>query len=150
MTETLVAGQNTVWGSPWCAVELPGAALVALPLGPDGRAVLGQPLGSGRGSVGLDLAGLPAAVTTVMVTALDGVAATAELLDGRGVGVVRFVPAPVGPGAAVAVVELYRRGDGWKVRALGRAYGGGPAAVEALHGVPVGPVAPAAPAPPPP
>ncbi|MBT2213848.1 TerD family protein [Actinomadura sp. NEAU-AAG7] len=65
-----------------------------------------------------------------------------------GQGTVAFEPPPLVDGETVAVLlELYRRGDGWKVRAVGQGWASGLAGLAADYGVTVDDPGPAAPAP---
>ncbi len=61
---------------------------------------------------------------SVAVTGLDGTA------------IARFVITGLDSESAVTAVELYRRGDAWKIRAVGQGYAGGLAAMLADQGLP--------------
>ncbi len=119
--------------------------------------------GRGRGDVvQVDTRALPPDVTAVAVTAsLDG--SGPPTFAGAGplvatVGPLTFEMAGLSTESAVVCVEVYRRGEQWKVRAVGQGYADGLAGLAREFGVDVDaepapqpapdPPAPAAPAPP--
>ncbi|MEE4590390.1 CAP domain-containing protein [Streptomyces sp. DSM 41524] len=97
----------------------PGAARVTLVISP---ADPGTPLGR-----------LPAPVLSV--------------LDERGSPLARFAPPRPSQETVLLLAEIYRRGDGWKVRAIGQGYADGLAGVARDFGVDVADDGAAAPAP---
>ncbi|WP_031506830.1 TerD family protein [Streptomyces megasporus] len=108
-------------------------------------------------TITVDTAAVPADVQKVVVTAsLDapgatfaGTEPTATVRDAvSGAVVATFTPPRLGPETALVVVEIYRRGDAWKVRAVGQGYANGLAGIATDFGVTVEePAAPAAPTP---
>ncbi|MFI1754035.1 CAP domain-containing protein [Streptomyces sp. NPDC020571] len=62
---------------------------------------------------------------------------TAHVTDARGRAVTRFTPARAGQETVLLLVEFYRRGEGWKVRALGQGYADGLAGLARDFGVEV-------------
>ncbi|HEX5568694.1 MAG TPA: TerD family protein, partial [Streptomyces sp.] len=113
-----------------------------------------QPSGPGvtHGSAGgsdtitVDTAAVPADIEKVVVTAsLDtpgatfaGTEPTATVRDAvSGAVVATFTPPRLGPETALVVVEVYRRGGGWKVRAVGQGYANGLAGIATDFGVTV-------------
>ena len=102
--------------------------------------------------VRVDTRALPADVATVAVTAsLDGsgpptFAAAGPLV--ATVGPLTFEMAGLSTESAVVCVEIYRRGEQWKVRAVGQGYDDGLAGIASAFGVDVD--AEPEPAPPPP
>lgn len=168
MTTTLVKGQNIPWPDPMVTVQVhhPGD-VSALLLGTDGRvrdsadlAFYNQPCaGAATWSAGppqsvhVDLgAADPHVVTVLVVVSTDPLAPTLgrqpspriDLSGGAGV-VATFVPTGLSTERALVVCEVYRRGDGWKVRAVGQGYDGGLAEAIRVHGVQVDDPAPASP-----
>lgn len=87
--------------------------------------------------IAVDLDALPAAVHRVSVllalpsgigglTAFGAAAAPAVRVTGLdGTGIVRYTITGLGAESAVVAVELYRRQDAWKVRAVGQGYADG-------------------------
>ncbi|MEU4985452.1 CAP domain-containing protein [Streptomyces sp. NPDC021969] len=71
---------------------------------------------------------------------------TVRVTDARGRAVARFTPARPGRETVLLVVEFYRRGEGWKVRALGQGYADGLAGLARDFGVEVTDDAPPEPA----
>ncbi|MDT9593932.1 hypothetical protein RDV89_12695 [Nocardioides zeae] len=143
----LVPGQNVPWPHPGCRVEAPGRRMAVLALGADDRALTPDGLLWSLGDVRLALTAVPDTCARLVVLGLDPGALRLQVHPGAGTGadagaVVTFDLQPEADGAAaspggetvVALVELYRRGSGWKLRAVGRAYGSA-ADVERLHGV---------------
>ena len=135
----------------------------ALLLGPDGRVrgdrdfvFFNQPVGDGvtlhhgRGvgdTVRIDLAGVPADVGTVAVTAsLDGSGPATFAHAGAvtaAVGPMTFEITGLSTESAVVCVEVYRRQGGWRVRAVGQGYDDGLAGIAAAYGVQLDDGAPA-------
>ncbi|KAF0849398.1 TerD family protein [Nocardia caishijiensis] len=60
---------------------------------------------------------------------------TASLAE-NGVPAAEFVIAPTAGESSLICLEVYRRGTGWKLRALGQGYAGGAAQLLSTHGVP--------------
>lgn len=120
-------------------------------------------------TITVETGAVPAEIAKVVVTAsLDsgatfaGTVPTATVRDAETNAVLAtFTPPQLGTETALLVVELYRRGDAWKVRAVGQGYANGlggiasdfgvnveepaPAAAPAAPAAPPAPVAPAAP-----
>lgn len=135
-----------------CAVPVDVSALL---LGPDGRVrgdrdfvFFNQPVGDGVShhhgqghgdAVRVDLPAVPADVSTVAVTAsLDGTGPATFAQAGPltvTVGPMTFEIAGLRTESAVVCVEIYRRGDQWKVRAVGQGFDGGLADIAAEYGV---------------
>lgn len=174
MVVRLVNGQNLPWPDRLVAVEVQhGGDVSALLLTGQGRVRGGDDLapahrpgtGAVRWAAGpprqvrVDLAGVDAEIATVAVVVSTDPGApvlgaqpapVVRLLDGSGAQVAEFVPAGLTTERALVVVEVYRRGDGWKVRAVGQGYDGGLDQAITAHGAEVeGPPA-AAPLPLPP
>ncbi|MEW2520641.1 TerD family protein [Actinacidiphila alni] len=112
--------------------------------------------GSGPDTITVDTAAVPAGIEKIVVTAsLDGggpFAGTTPTATVRGADdgsvIATFTPTGLGPETALVVVEVYRRGGAWKVRAVGQGYADGLAGIATDFGVNVDePAAPAAPAP---
>ncbi|WNI14992.1 TerD family protein [Actinacidiphila sp. ITFR-21] len=129
---------------------------------PQGAGVAYRPGGgSAPDAIVVDTAAVPAGVDKVVVTAsLDGggafagVTPTAVVRGDDGAEIASFAPAGLGPETALVIVEVYRRGGGWKVRAIGQGYADGLAGIATDFGVHVDepaarPVAPPAAAVPP-
>ncbi|MBF6547127.1 AIM24 family protein [Nocardia brasiliensis] len=136
-----------------------GVDVSALLLGKDGRVrsdadfvFFNQPVGpgvtyrhgSGRGDmVDVQTSALPADVDTVVVTAsLDGsgpatFAGAGTLLStiGSDSGALTFPMDGLTTETAVVCVEIYRRGEAWKVRAVGQGYDNGLAGIATAFGV---------------
>lgn len=93
--------------------------------------------------ISFDLTAVPGEVERVVVAAsryggssfgeLDDVRIT--LADAAGEGLLRFAVDDAGSVAAVIFGELYRRGDGWKFRAVGQGYASGLAGLATDFGV---------------
>jgi uncharacterized protein (AIM24 family)/stress response protein SCP2 len=114
-----------------------------------------QPSGPGVGYrssgaadvISIDTARVPADVETIAITAsLDGTGPTtfatagtlrAELRDASGSPAVSFTPAKLTSEAGVVCMEVYRRGDAWKVRAVGQGYDDGLAGLATAFGIQV-------------
>ncbi|MFI5525598.1 TerD family protein [Streptomyces platensis] len=98
--------------------------------------------------IAVDLGALPAAVHRVSVllalpsgfgglTAFGAAAAPAVTVTGLdGTGLVRYTITGLGAESAVVAVELYRRQDAWKVRAVGQGYADGLPAMLRDQGLP--------------
>ncbi|MFE0367999.1 CAP domain-containing protein [Streptomyces tendae] len=69
-----------------------------------------------------------------------------HVADARGRAVARFTPGRPGQETVLLLVEFYRRGTGWKVRALGQGYADGLAGLARDFGVEVSDDAPSRPA----
>lgn len=106
----------------------------------------------------LDLDAVPGDVTAVLIAvSLTGTAdfgtvppPRAVLTAAGGAPVAEFTVPGLGPERAIIALEVYRRAERWKVRAVGQGYAGGLAALVAAHGIEVddpGEPEPAAPAP---
>jgi stress response protein SCP2 len=105
-------------------------------------------------TITVDTGAVPADVHKIVVTAsLDGSGAsfagtepTATVRDAATQGVIAtFTPPKLGAETALVVVEVYRRGDAWKVRAVGQGYANGLGGIATDFGVNVDePAAPAA------
>ncbi|HEY5833350.1 TerD family protein [Streptomyces sp.] len=116
--------------------------------------------GSAPDSIAVDTAAVPAGVEKIVVTAsIDGggaFAGTTPTATVRGADdgsvIATFTPAGLGPETALVVVEVYRRGGAWKVRAIGQGYANGLAGIATDFGVNVDEpaAAPAQPMTPPP
>ncbi|MFI6582361.1 TerD family protein [Embleya sp. NPDC050493] len=117
------------------------------PTGPGVRLREGAP---GRpAAVQVDTAAVPADVQIIVVTlSLDdgpgmpvtfgGTAApTATVRDASGEALVTFTPHGLGRETALVMLELYRRGGAWKVRAVGQGYANGLAGIATDFGVAV-------------
>ncbi|MBB1257143.1 TerD family protein, partial [Streptomyces sp. OF3] len=117
--------------------------------------------GGGADTITVDTSTVPSDVERIVVTAsLDapgatfaGVEPTGTVRDAdSGAVLASFTPPRLGPETALIVVEVYRRGGAWKVRAVGQGYADGLAGIATDFGVSIeepetAPVA--APAPPP-
>jgi len=127
------------------------------PSGPGVRLVPGL---SGPASLSIDLSQVPADISRVRaVITLDNpnstfgsaAAPVAQVAAGTGESLYSYRIDGLNNESIVVAIELYRRGDAWKVRAVGQGYAGGFAALVTDHGVSVNePTPPAAPTPPPP
>lgn len=155
---TLVPGQNTAWPHADLQVLAPEVDVVVFALGVDDRVLDPDALLRAVGGVRLHLPVVPAKAERLLVLGVGTTGAVdVTLADAAGAVV---ATAPVNETGLVALVEVYRRAGAWKVRAVARAYAGGAADVQRLHGVRVdgagldgtsGPAqAPVAPAYPPP
>ncbi|WP_208605880.1 TerD family protein [Streptomyces albus] len=116
--------------------------------------------GAAPDTITVDTGAVPAGIDKVVVTAsLDapgatfaGTEPTATVRNADdGAVLATFTPPRLGAETALVVVEVYRRGGAWKVRAVGQGYANGLAGIATDFGVSVEePAAPAAqPAPPP-
>jgi stress response protein SCP2 len=112
--------------------------------------------GAAPDAITVDTDTVPAGIEKIVVTAsLDGggafagttPTATVRNADDGSV-IATFAPAGLGPETALVVVEVYRRGGAWKVRAVGQGYANGLAGIATDFGVTVDePAAPQAQAP---
>ncbi len=113
--------------------------------------------GSAPDAIAVDTAAVPAGIEKIVVTAspdaagatFRGTEPTATVRGGDGAVAATFTPSGLGAETALVVVEIYRRGGGWKVRAVGQGYANGLAGIATDFGVSVDEPAdaPAAPAP---
>ncbi|MFC8534920.1 TerD family protein [Streptomyces sp. NPDC057249] len=119
--------------------------------------------GSAPDAVVVDTASVPAGIEKIVVTAspdaagqtFQGVEPTATVRNADdGAVIASFTPPRLGTETALVIMEVYRRGGAWKVRAVGQGYANGLAGIATDFGVTVEepPAAPAVttPAPPPP
>ncbi|WP_425556334.1 TerD family protein, partial [Kitasatospora nipponensis] len=112
---------------------------------PNGPGVTHRPAtGSMPDAITVDTWAVPADVAKVVITAsLDDPAATfagteptATVRDAdSGQVLVTFTPAKLGRETALVVVEVYRRGAEWKIRAVGQGYANGLAGIATDFGV---------------
>ncbi|MET7639015.1 TerD family protein [Streptomyces sp. NPDC005438] len=99
----------------------------------------------GADSITVDTSAVPAGVDRVVVTAsldggrsFQGLEPTAVARDaGSGTELARFTPPGLGPETALVVMEVYRRGGDWKLRAVGQGYAQGLAGIATDFGVDV-------------
>ncbi|EFC82489.1 CAP domain-containing protein [Parafrankia sp. EUN1f] len=157
----LVSGANTELSGTVISMELPGPFdLSALVLGPDGRvsgdrdmvfynqrSAPGVMLRATPGSpaIELDLGRLrPGAERVVLVASpADGVTPFGRLptpqatVSAAGRTVATLRPPPLGTQTVLQIAEIYRRGPGWKLRALGAGYADGLAGLARDFGVDV-------------
>ncbi|MBW1597599.1 TerD family protein [Streptomyces sp. JJ38] len=100
--------------------------------------------GGAADTITVDTAAVPADIEKVVVTAsLDapgatfaGTEPTATVRDAdSGAVVATFTPPQLGPETALVVMEVYRRGGTWKVRAVGQGYANGLAGIATDFGV---------------
>ncbi|TRV79225.1 TerD family protein [Streptomyces sp. 130] len=130
---------------------------------PTGPGVSYRSGGGAPDAVVVDTASVPAGIEKIVVTAspdaagqtFQGIEPTATVRDADGGAVIAsFTPPRLGAETALVIMEVYRRGGAWKVRAVGQGYANGLAGIATDFGVTVEepPAAPAAttPAPPPP
>ena len=117
---------------------------------PTGPGVTYLPAAQGpRGvdAVRVDTAAVPADVDRIVVTAsLDGSGPATfaqagqlvvSVLDAGGQDAIRFVLTGLTTEAALLCAEVYRRGDQWKVRAVGQGYDNGLAGIATEYGIEV-------------
>ncbi|MFF4605642.1 TerD family protein [Streptomyces sp. NPDC001339] len=133
---------------------------------PSGPGVTHSAAASGGDTITVDTAAVPDGIEKIVVTAsLDapgttfaGTEPTGTVRDAdNGSVIASFTPPQLGPETALVVVEIYRRGGAWKVRAVGQGYANGLAGIATDFGVsveepatPATPATPAAAAPTPP
>lgn len=100
----------------------------------------------GGDTITVDTAAVPADIDKVVITAspdapgatFAGTEPTGTVRDADGGGVLAtFTPPRLGPETALVVMEIYRRGGGWKVRAVGQGYANGLAGIATDFGVSV-------------
>ncbi|WP_198520690.1 TerD family protein [Kitasatospora sp. CB02891] len=126
---------------------------------PNGPGVTHRPAAGGApDAIAVDTAAVPADITRIVVTAsLDdrqatfaGTEPTATVRDAdSGRALFTFTPPRLGVETALVVVEVYRRGAEWKIRAVGQGYANGLAGIAGDFGVSVEDAPPAPPAAPP-
>ncbi|MGC5247209.1 AIM24 family protein [Gordonia sp. DT219] len=159
----LAPGENTALPSPTVTVSVRSATPVntsAVLLTSDGRVrsdadfvFYNQPTGPGiayrsDGSADVltvDTTRVPPDIVTVAIAAsLDGAGPASFATAGRleatvtpaaGGEPISFVPTDLTSEAAVICLEIYRRGDGWKVRAVGQGYDAGLAGLATAFGI---------------
>ena len=125
---------------------------------PEGAGVRwSQTTGDGGQRLDLDLDAVPAdAHAVLIVVSMTGPVSFGavpppqlQLTADNGTVLATFTVTGLGPEKAILGFELYRRGTGWKVRALGQGYAGGLAELLITHGIEVDdPGEPMAPPPP--
>ncbi|WP_031520922.1 TerD family protein [Streptomyces sp. NRRL F-5123] len=101
--------------------------------------------GAAPDAITVDTGAVPATIEKVVVTAsIDGGGAfsgTTPTATVRGADdgavIATFAPTGLGPETALVVVEVYRRGGAWKVRAVGQGYANGLAGIATDFGVTV-------------
>ncbi len=170
MGAVLTQGGNVALDAAVVDVTVRAAAPVdvaAVLLTPEGRVrsdadlvFYNQPEGPGveHRSAGIrcDLAAVPPTIDRITVVAsLDGTGpttfaalgtCTADVLDATGASSATFELGPMGTETAVILVEVYRRGQAWKVRAVGQGWASGLAGIATSFGVDVGTKTPSPPA----
>lgn len=111
---------------------------------PEGAGVRWSQVGGGQ-RIELDLEAVPAdAQAVVIVVSLTGRTSFGavppprlQLTAADGTPLAGFTVTDLGPERAILGLEVYRRGTGWKVRALGQGYTGGLAELLTAHGIEV-------------
>ncbi|MEU8434807.1 TerD family protein [Streptomyces sp. NPDC029216] len=102
--------------------------------------------GAAPDSITVDTGALPPGIERIVVTAspdaagqtFQGIEPTATVRDAAGGAVIAtFTPPQLGTETALVVVEVYRRGGVWKVRAVGQGYANGLAGIATDFGVSV-------------
>ncbi|MFF8732576.1 TerD family protein [Streptomyces sp. NPDC015171] len=115
--------------------------------------------GTAPDAITVDTAAVPPEIEKIVVTAspdaagqtFQGIEPTATVRDADGgAALASFTPPQLGTETALVIVEIYRRGDQWKARAVGQGYANGLAGIATDFGVTVeepaaAPAAPAAP-----
>ncbi len=154
----MTPGSNVPLTAARITVEVTAPAdldVSALLLGADGKVrsdddfvFYNQPAAPGvryeDGAVTVEPAGVPQDVEKIVVTAspgtpgrtFAGLEPTASV-TGDGAPVAVFTPAGLGDETALVVVEVYRRGAGWKLRAVGQGYANGLSGIATDFGVTV-------------
>ncbi|MFT4126479.1 MAG: AIM24 family protein [Gordonia sp. (in: high G+C Gram-positive bacteria)] len=159
---SLAAGENSPLSAPTLSVSVRSASPVntsAVLLTQAGRVrsdadliFYNQPAGPGvsfrsagaADVITIDTTRVPADITTVAIAAsLDGSGPTSFATAGRLEATVTpavgepltFVPTGLTSEAAVVCLEIYRRGGGWKVRAIGQGYDSGLAGLATAFGI---------------
>ena len=162
----LTKGANTAVPGGAMSVSVQATAdidVAALLLAADGKVrsdadfvFFNQPLGDGvhhfarstetPDAISIDTDAVPAEVVRIVVTAsLDGPGSFGDVgeisarVDGPGGPITSFTPDGLGPETALVLVEVYRRGEDWKVRAVGQGYADGLAGIATDFGVDVEP-----------
>lgn len=117
--------------------------------------------GTAPDAITVDTGAVPPEIDKIVVTAsidgggaFSGTTPTATVRGADdGAEIATFAPTGLGPETALVVVEVYRRGGAWKVRAVGQGYANGLAGIATDFGVsvdePAAPAATSAPAAPP-
>ncbi|MEV7500979.1 TerD family protein [Streptomyces sp. NPDC093018] len=102
--------------------------------------------GAAPDAITVDTAAVPPDIEKIVVTAspdaagqtFQGIEPTATVRDADGGAVLAtFTPPQLGTETALVVVEIYRRGGQWKVRAVGQGYANGLAGIATDFGVTV-------------
>jgi stress response protein SCP2 len=173
----MTPGSNLPLGTAQVAVEVTAPSRLdvsGLLLGENGKVrsdadfvFYNQPAGPGvthssgaADTITVDTGKVPADVQKVVVTAspdapgttFAGMEPTATVRDAAtGSVIATFTPPSLGSETALVVVEVYRRGNDWKVRAVGQGYANGLGGIASDFGVdveePAAPVAAPAPSP---
>ncbi|WP_344530314.1 TerD family protein [Streptomyces albiaxialis] len=165
----MTPGSNLPLPAPRVAVEVTAPTKLdvsALLLGPEGKVrsdedfvFYNQPSAPGvthssgaADTITVETGSVPAEIAKVVVTAsLDtpgstfaGTEPTATVRDANSNAVLAtFTPPQLGAETALVIVEIYRRGDAWKVRAVGQGYANGLGGIATDFGVNVEEPAPA-------
>ncbi|SEG92380.1 Stress response protein SCP2 [Thermomonospora echinospora] len=111
---------------------------------PQGLGVRWSQAGGGQ-RIDVDLDAVPADAQAVLIlVSLTGAVSFGavpppqlQLTADNGGTLAIFTVLDLGPEKAILGLELYRRGEGWKVRALGQGYAGGLAELLTAHGIEV-------------
>ncbi|MEV5446082.1 TerD family protein, partial [Streptomyces sp. NPDC052644] len=102
--------------------------------------------GTAPDAITVDTAAVPADIERIVVTAspdaagqtFQGIEPTATVRDAAtGAVLATFTPPRLGQETALLVMEVYRRGDAWKARAVGQGYANGLAGIATDFGVTV-------------
>lgn len=142
-------GENTNLHVPWVRVTVvPDQPVAALLVDAEQRARSSAHLLAGdhlsapgvrRTPDGLeiDTAAVPPGVHAVrcLVEVTGAAAPSATVLDGGGTVLATYTATDLTVERAVVLMEVYRRGERWKVRAVGQGYDGGLGAAAADHGI---------------
>jgi len=126
-----------------------------MPVTPDGSVrhdgpAIDTPAGAQGETILIELNTQPADVSSIVITAtidvatpeltFSGIPITATVREsGSRTVVATFVPPPLTTERALTVLELYRRNDGWKLRAIGQGYESGLAGLATDFGVDIDP-----------
>lgn len=162
MAEVAKGSKTDLTGTRWTVRARTGAGpglvdVAAVLLGADGRVrtdddlvFFNNPKGPGvtldpTGSVTIDLTAVPSDVTRILVTgSTEAQDATFAAATGLAVEVAgdadayTFTPPGLTGETVLQMVAFYRRGDGWRLDAVGQGYSGGLAAFATEHGIDVG------------